>query len=44
VLVFGTQRGPRAARRLLFELPWRTVGARTYRASGLVGRLFYRES
>ncbi len=44
VLLFGSRRGPRAARRLLFELSWRTAGARTYSASGWPGRLFYRES
>ncbi|MGJ4932304.1 CgeB family protein [Bradyrhizobium sp. HKCCYLS2038] len=42
--LFGPQRGPRAARRLLFECSWRLVGARTYRAGGLAGRLFYAES
>lgn len=43
-LLFGAQRGPRAARRALFELSWRLAGARTYSASGWPGRLFYRES
>lgn len=43
-LIWGGQRGPRAARRLLFELSWRVVGARTYRACGLPGRLFYAQS
>jgi spore maturation protein CgeB len=42
--IWGERRGPRAARRLLFELSWRVCGARTYRASGLPGRLFYHES
>lgn len=42
--VWGARRGSRAARRLLFELSWRLCGAATYRASGLPGRLFYRES
>lgn len=42
--LWGEQRGARAARRLLFELSWRLCGAATYRASGLPGRLFYRES
>lgn len=41
---FGPRRGKRAARRLLFELSWRLSGSRTYTASGLPGRLFYRES
>lgn len=42
--VFGKMRGPRAARRFLFELSWRFAGAATYSARGLPGRLFYRES
>jgi len=41
---FGARRGPRAARRLLFEASWRFAGARTYGAAGLPGRLFYAES
>jgi spore maturation protein CgeB len=44
VILFGWQRGPRAARRLLFEISWRLGGRRTYGAAGLPGRLFYRES
>jgi spore maturation protein CgeB len=44
VILFGRQRGPRAARRLLFEISWRLGGRRTYSAAGLPGRLFYRES
>ena len=44
VLLWGRQRGPRAARRLLFELSWRVAGQHTYRAAGWPGRLFYRES
>jgi len=43
-LIWGPGRGPRAARRLLFELSWRLMGARTYEASGWPGRLFYLES
>jgi spore maturation protein CgeB len=42
--LFGRQRGPRAARRLLFELCWRLAGRRTYTAAGWPGRLFYRDS
>jgi spore maturation protein CgeB len=42
--IFGKVRGPRAARRLLYELSWRFVGATTYCAKGLPGRLFYAES
>lgn len=43
-ILFGPQRGPRAARRVLFELSWRVAGAHTYSAAGWPGRLFYRES
>jgi spore maturation protein CgeB len=42
--IWGARRGPRAARRLLFELSWRMAGACTYSARGWPGRLFYRES
>lgn len=44
VLIWGTQRGPRAARRILFELSWRLCGKTTYSAAGWPGRIFYRES
>lgn len=43
-LVWGRKRGPRAARRFLFEISWRVAGKKTYSASGWPGRLFYRES
>jgi spore maturation protein CgeB len=43
-VVWGSKRGPRAARRVLYELSWRILGKRTYTASGLPGRLFYHES
>jgi len=43
-MLFGAQRGPRAARRVLFELSWRLAGAHTYSAAGWPGRVFYRES
>ena len=42
--IWGKRRGPRAARRILFELSWRLAGAKTYSASGWPGRLFFRES
>jgi spore maturation protein CgeB len=42
--MFGAVRGPRAARRFVYELSWRLVGEGTYRASGWPGRLFFRES
>ena len=43
-IIWGRQRGPRAARRAVFELSWRLCGARTYAAAGWPGRMFYRES
>lgn len=43
-LLWGGQRGPRAARRLLFEASWRILGRHTYTCAGFPGRLFYRES
>ena len=43
-MIWGKKRGPRAARRLLFEVSWRLVGARTYRSAGWPGRIFYNES
>lgn len=39
--LFGKVRGPRCARRLCFEISWRVAGSRTFRARGLVGRMFY---
>ncbi|MBP9712360.1 MAG: glycosyltransferase [Sterolibacterium sp.] len=44
VVLWGRQRGPRAARRLLFELSWRVARRHTYTAAGWPGRLFYHES
>ena len=44
VMIWGGRRGPRAARRLLFELSWRLAGRRTYSVSGWPGRLFCKES
>ena len=43
-LIWGRSRGPRAARRMVFEMCWRVTGRRTYTSAGLPGRLFYRES
>lgn len=43
VLIWGQDRGMRAARRLLYELSWRICGRKTYLASGLTGRLFYEQ-
>ena len=34
----------RALRRLVYEVSWRACGDRTFRAVGLPGRFFYRES
>jgi spore maturation protein CgeB len=34
----------RALRRLAYEISWRTCGDQTFRAAGLPGRFFYRES
>lgn len=44
VIIWGPQRGHRAARRVLHEVSWRLFGYSTYSASGLPGRLFYKES
>ncbi|MDQ7839617.1 MAG: glycosyltransferase [bacterium] len=38
---WGSAIGPRAARRLVFELSWRLTGARTYSSEGWPGRMFY---
>ncbi len=40
VCIFGRKRGPRAARRFLYEISWRIFGEKTYKAAGLPGRLF----
>jgi spore maturation protein CgeB len=42
--IFGSTRGPRAARRMLYEASWRLAGAATYSATGWPGRIFYLES
>jgi spore maturation protein CgeB len=44
IILFGKKRGPRAARRALFELTWRVAGKHTYSARGWPGRMFFRES
>jgi len=44
LLIWGKQRGPRAARRFLFEFSWRYLGKKTYSASNWAGRVFYKES
>ena len=40
IAIWGKERGPRAARRLMFELSWRLLGKRTFTAAGWPGRLF----
>lgn len=42
-LMFGSVRGPRAARRIVFEFSWRLMGRRTFAAAGWVGRMFPHE-
>lgn len=42
-LMFGKKRGKRFARRLAYEISWRVCRKNTYRASGVVGRMFYDE-
>ena len=44
ILIGGRRRGPRAARRALFEISWRVAGAKVYSAAGWPGRMFYHES
>ena len=39
-LLWGPVRGPRAARRLVYELSWRLAGEKTYSAAGWPGRMF----
>lgn len=43
IIIFGRRRGPRFARRLIFEICWRLTGKATYRSSGIVGRMFYEQ-
>ena len=40
VLIWGDERGHRAARRLVFEFSWRFFGQKSFTASGLPGRMF----
>jgi spore maturation protein CgeB len=42
--IFGSERGPRAARRFLFELCWRLCKDNVYSSKGIPGRIFYKES
>jgi spore maturation protein CgeB len=43
-VIFGRKRGPRVARRIIFEISWRIFGECTYSSKGVPGRLFYYES
>jgi len=43
-LIWGKQRGARAARRFLFEFSWRYLGKKTYSATNWAGRIFYKQS
>ncbi len=40
VLALGKKRGPRGARRLVYELSWRLAGRHTFTAKGWPGRMF----
>jgi spore maturation protein CgeB len=40
MLAFGKEKGPRAARRMVYELSWRLAGRHTFTASGWPGRMF----
>lgn len=40
VRVWGVERGPKAARRFIFETSLKVMGSGTFRASGLPGRMF----
>ena len=44
VAIWGSRRGRRAARRILFEASWRLFGAKTFSAAGWPGILFYSDS
>jgi spore maturation protein CgeB len=44
ILLFGRRRGPRLARRLIYEISWRFFGRSAYSVKGLTGRLFYKQS
>lgn len=39
-LIYGGEKAPRAARRLVFELSWRLMGKHTFTATGWPGRMF----
>ena len=43
ISLFGKARGPRFARRLVYEISWRLFGKTMYTTKSLVGRMFYEE-
>ena len=43
IIFFGKEKGYRFARRAIYEFSWRFFGKNTYKAKGLVGRMFYNE-
>jgi spore maturation protein CgeB len=40
IIIWGNERGQRAARRLMYELSWRIFGEKTFTAAGWPGRMF----
>lgn len=44
LLIWGKERGPRAARRFIYELTWRYLGRKAYSATNWAGRIFYKQS
>lgn len=42
-VIFGKEKGKRFARRMTFELSWRIFKESTFKAKGIVGRMFYYE-
>lgn len=42
-IIFTKEKGKRFARRAAYELSWRFFGSATYKAKGIVGRMFYEE-
>ena len=42
-LIYGKEKGRRLARRVVFEISWRVFKENTFKAKGIVGRMFYAE-
>ena len=42
-IAFRSDKGQRFARRVAYEFSWRIFGSETYKAKGIVGRMFYEE-